>query len=43
MPFHLTKGQRINYKFYYQNNENGAAAGRLFGRTFSVIPFFIVM
>ena len=30
MPFHLTKEQRIAaVKFYYQNNENGAAAGRL--------------
>ena len=37
MPFHLTKEQRITaVKFYYQNNENGAAAGRLLAEHFQI-------
>ena len=37
MPFHVTKKQRItSVKFYYQNNENGAAAGRLLAEHFQV-------
>ena len=37
MPFHLTKEQRITaVKFYYQNNENGAAAGRLLAEHFHI-------
>ena len=37
MPFHLTKEQRItSVKFYYQNNENGAAAGRLLAEHFQI-------
>ena len=37
MPFHLTKEERITaVKFYYQNNENGAAAGHLLAEHFQI-------